>query len=72
MGIILLSIFALTTFYETSLAIPGADDFLTYWYFMIPYSIMEGVMGGFIGWYLANLYIGRSKINKTGRVSENE
>jgi hypothetical protein len=51
---IFLSIVALMTFYKSGLSIPGTDDFLTYAYFMIPYSIIQGVMGAFIGWYLAN------------------
>jgi hypothetical protein len=53
-GIILLSILALSTFYKSGLTLPGTDDFLTYDYFMIPYSIIQGVMGGFLGWYIAN------------------
>ena len=51
---ILLSILALQTFYKSDLSIPGVEDFLTYGYFMIPYSIIQGVMGGFIGWYIGN------------------
>ncbi|MFX1555212.1 MAG: hypothetical protein ACFFBV_14905 [Promethearchaeota archaeon] len=53
-SIILLSILAGGTFYKTGLSVPGVDDFLTYGYFMIPYSIIQGVMGGFLGWYIAN------------------
>ncbi|MFX0041137.1 MAG: hypothetical protein ACFFAB_17490 [Candidatus Heimdallarchaeota archaeon] len=53
-SIVLLSILALNTFYKSSLDVPGVDDFLTYGYFMIPYSIIQGVMGGFLGWYIAN------------------
>ena len=51
---ILLSILALCTFYKTGLSEPGTDDFLTFAYFMIPYSIIQGVMGGFLGWYFGN------------------
>ncbi|MHA2393323.1 MAG: hypothetical protein ACXAEX_15385 [Promethearchaeota archaeon] len=50
---ILLSILALETFYKENLTVPGFDHFLTYGYFLIPYSIIQGVMGGFIGWYIA-------------------
>lgn len=53
-SIILLSILAGATFYKTGLSVPGVDDFLTHGYFMIPYSIIQGVMGGFLGWYIAN------------------
>ncbi len=53
-SIILLSILAVSTFYKTGLLVPGVDDFLTYGYFMIPYGIIQGVMGGFLGWYIAN------------------
>ncbi|MFX1323310.1 MAG: hypothetical protein ACFE8N_00020 [Promethearchaeota archaeon] len=51
---VLLSILALETSYKTNLSVPGIDHFLTYGYFMIPYSIIQGVMGGFLGWYIAN------------------
>ncbi|MFW9968946.1 MAG: hypothetical protein ACFFDF_02015 [Candidatus Odinarchaeota archaeon] len=53
-SILLLSILALTSFYKSNLSVPGIDDFLTYGYFLIPYSIIQGLMGGFIGWYIAN------------------
>ncbi len=53
-SIILLSILALTTLYKSGLNVPGTDDFLTYNYFLIPYSIIQGVIGGFLGWYIAN------------------
>ncbi|MFX1490320.1 MAG: hypothetical protein ACFFBI_14310 [Promethearchaeota archaeon] len=56
---IILSIVALTTFYKKSLSISEIDDFLTYGYFLIPYSIIQGVMGGFIGWYLADYLLER-------------
>jgi hypothetical protein len=49
---VLLSILALQTFYKPMG--PEVEHFLTYGYFMIPYSIIQGVMGGFIGWYIAN------------------
>lgn len=53
-SIILLSILALETLYKTSLDIPDVDHFLTYGYFLIPYSIVQGVMGSLLGWYIAN------------------
>jgi hypothetical protein len=62
-SIILLSILALTTFYKSGLSIPGTDDFLTYDYFMIPYSIIQGIMGAFLGWYIAN-YLLNKKMQK--------
>ncbi|MFW9902449.1 MAG: hypothetical protein ACFFDY_14375, partial [Candidatus Thorarchaeota archaeon] len=55
-SIILLSILALTTLYKSGLDVPGTDDFLTYDYFLIPYSIIQGVMGGFLGWCIANYF----------------
>ena len=58
---ILLSILALSTFYKTGLSEPGTADFLTFAYFMIPYSIIQGVMGAFLGWYIAN-YMLKNKI----------
>jgi len=57
--IILLSILALMTLYKEGLTIPGTDDFLTYGYFLIPFSIIQGVMGAFIGWYAANYLLDR-------------
>jgi hypothetical protein len=62
LGIILLSILALTTFYKSSLSIPGTDDFLTYYYFMIPYSIIQGIMGAFLGWYVANYLLNKKML----------
>jgi hypothetical protein len=59
-----LSILALMTFYKSGLSVPGIDDFLTYSYFMIPYSVIQGVMGAFIGWYLANYLIERNNHNQ--------
>ncbi|MFW9773946.1 MAG: hypothetical protein ACFFEO_17475 [Candidatus Thorarchaeota archaeon] len=49
---ILLSILALETLYKPTS--PEVEHFLTYGYFMIPYSIIQGIMGGFMGWYIAN------------------
>jgi hypothetical protein len=48
---VLLSLIA-GTFYKDK--VPGVDNFLTYGYFLIPYSIIQGVMGAFVGWYIAN------------------
>ncbi|MFW9819369.1 MAG: hypothetical protein ACFFE5_07145, partial [Candidatus Thorarchaeota archaeon] len=61
---ILLSILALMTFYRSGLSVPGTADFLTYSYFMIPYSVIQGVMGAFIGSYLANYLIERINHNE--------
>jgi hypothetical protein len=61
---ILLSILALMTFYKSGLSVPGTADFLTYNYFMIPYAIIQGVMGAFIGWYLANYLIEKDNYNQ--------
>ncbi|MFW9828112.1 MAG: hypothetical protein ACFFEY_10995 [Candidatus Thorarchaeota archaeon] len=66
-SIILLSILALCTSYKSSLLVPDIDDFLTYAYFLIPYSIMQGIMGAFIGWYTAKYYLKRKNYNKNKR-----
>ncbi|MFX1420519.1 MAG: hypothetical protein ACFE9N_16600 [Promethearchaeota archaeon] len=66
-SIVLLSIIAVSTFYKSGLSVPGVDDFLTYGYFMIPYSIIQGVMGAFIGWYIANHFLERNKYNENAR-----
>jgi len=50
---ILLSVLALENIYKSPLEVSGMEHFLTYGYFLIPYSIIQGVMGGFIGWYIA-------------------
>ncbi|MFX1456909.1 MAG: hypothetical protein ACFFDB_16155 [Promethearchaeota archaeon] len=52
--ILLLSILALMTLYKPTASVPNSDNFLTYAYFLIPYSIIQGVMGAFLGWYTAN------------------
>jgi hypothetical protein len=31
---------------------------------MIPYSIIQGVMGALIGWYLANYLLGKTNHNE--------
>jgi hypothetical protein len=58
-SIIILSIIALENFYKSAIEVPGFEHFLTYDYFLIPYSIIQGVMGGFLGWYLANVILER-------------
>ncbi|MFX1493079.1 MAG: hypothetical protein ACFFBZ_02225 [Promethearchaeota archaeon] len=63
---ILLSIVS-GSFYKSGFSVPGVDDFLTYGYFLIPYSIIQGVMGGFIGWYIAN-YILKNRIQKENSI----
>jgi len=68
-SIILLSILAGATFYKTGLSVPGVDDFLTHGYFMIPYSIIQGVMGGFLGWYIAN-YLCEKGIQRKNLIME--
>ena len=55
------------SFYKSGFSVPGVDDFLTYGYFLIPYSIIQGVMGGFIGWYIAN-YILKNRIQKENSI----
>ncbi|MFW9825953.1 MAG: hypothetical protein ACFFE4_23640, partial [Candidatus Thorarchaeota archaeon] len=62
--IILLSILALIALYKPTASIPGSDNFLTYSYFLIPYSIIQGVMGAFLGWYASNLLLQRKFNNK--------
>ncbi|MHA1885231.1 MAG: hypothetical protein ACW96S_09290 [Promethearchaeota archaeon] len=60
---ILLSILALETFYKSDLSAPGVDNFLTYGYFLIPYSIIQGGMGAFMGWYAARYLLKRNILN---------
>jgi hypothetical protein len=55
------------SFYKSGFSVPGVDDFLTYGYFLIPYSIIQGVMGGFIGWYIAN-YILKNRNQKENSI----
>ena len=50
-------------FYKSGFSVPGVDDFLTYGYFLMPYSIIQGVIGGFIGWYIANSIL-KNRIQK--------
>ena len=55
--LIVLSIIPLQLFYIPS---PGVSkDFLTYWYFLIPYGIIQGVIGAYAG-----LTLGRRKTNR--------
>lgn len=55
------------SFYKSGFSVPGVDDFLTYAYFLIPYSIIQGVMGGFIGWYIANSIL-KNRIQKENSI----
>ena len=57
----MLSILALETIYKTGVSVPGVDGFRTYEYFMIPYSVIQGVIGGFMGWYIANHLLERRR-----------
>jgi len=66
-SIVLLSILALETFYKSDLSVPGLDHFLTYGYFIIPYSIIQGVMGGLLGWYVANSML-KNRIQKENSI----
>jgi hypothetical protein len=50
--ILVLTILPLKTFYHTP-AIPPAKDYLTYWYFLIPFGIIQGAIGAMAGTYLA-------------------
>ena len=55
--LIVLSIIPLKLFYIPS---PGVSkDFLTYWYFLIPYGIIQGAIGAYAG-----LTLGKRKRNK--------
>ncbi|MFX1287695.1 MAG: hypothetical protein ACFFFY_03925 [Promethearchaeota archaeon] len=56
-SIIVLSIIALENFYKPAVEVLGLEHFLTYDYFLIPYSIVQGVMGGLLGWYAANVIL---------------
>ena len=58
-SIIILSIIALENFYKSAMEVPGFEHFLTYDYFLIPYTVVQGVMGGFLGWYVANVILER-------------
>jgi hypothetical protein len=49
--LIVLSIIPLKLFYVPGPE--GAKDFLTYWYFLIPFGIIQGVMGAYTGYNLA-------------------
>ncbi|NVM16629.1 MAG: hypothetical protein HWN80_02865 [Candidatus Lokiarchaeota archaeon] len=40
-------------------------NFLTYDYFLIPYAIIQGVMGGIIGWYAAKHLLERKSHKMT-------
>jgi hypothetical protein len=63
---VLLSILS-GSFYKSGFSVPGVDDFLTYAYFLIPYSIIQGVMGGLIGWYAANSIL-KNRIQKENSI----
>ena len=49
--LIVLSIIPLKLFYVPGPE--GARDFLTYWYFLIPYGLIQGAIGAYLGMYLA-------------------
>jgi hypothetical protein len=49
--LIVLSIIPLKLFYVPGPE--GAKDFLTYWYFLIPFGIIQGVIGAYTGYNLA-------------------
>ncbi len=50
---ILVSIIPLEFFY---ISVPGVTkDFLTYWYFLIPFAVVQSAIGAFTGFNLANM-----------------
>lgn len=52
LSLILLSIIPLKLFYIP--APTGTKNFLTFWYFLIPYGIIQGIIGSYTGYSLAN------------------
>ena len=50
---IALSIIPLVWFYVPEPAVEGARTFLTYWYFLIPFALIQGVIGAYAGMNLA-------------------
>jgi len=53
LGVILISIIPLKLFYLPT--DPGTKSFLTYWYYLIPFSLIQGIMGAILGYFLATL-----------------
>lgn len=48
-----ISILPLSTFYNTGIiGVTGIETYLTYWYFLIPFGIIEGVLGALLGMFL--------------------
>ncbi|MBN1330305.1 MAG: hypothetical protein JXA54_12600 [Candidatus Heimdallarchaeota archaeon] len=61
LGIILISIIPLKLFYLPTP--PGTRGFLTYWYYFIPYSLIQGMMGAILGYFLSTLNWRKNKEN---------
>lgn len=67
-----LSLLALLTFYNPPLDPSTAKSLLDYWYFLFPYGIIQSIIGGYSGYYLAlEIRKKEQKENKKIRDEEN-
>ncbi|NHJ86276.1 MAG: hypothetical protein FK734_12505 [Asgard group archaeon] len=60
---ILFSFLALKTFYVPVEPSDGAIGYMTYWYFMIPFALIEGVIGAYAGMQIAHSIKPQEKSN---------
>ena len=60
--VIVLSIIPLKLFYVPSPE--GTKSFLTYWYFLVPYGIIQGVIGAYAGMTLGKQNEKKIEINQ--------
>lgn len=67
-----ISILPLSTFYNEGLTdVSGFDTYLTYWYFLIPFGIIEGVFGAILGMFFGQkLRLRKTTLEKLDREKE--
>jgi hypothetical protein len=55
-ALIFLSVLALNLFYvEPAIPVEGSRDYLLDNWFLIPFSLIQGILGGLLGYFLANI-----------------
>lgn len=59
---LMINIIPLKLFYIESTPVEGAKDYLLDGYFLIPLAIIEGVIGAYVGYYLAKDIKSKKKI----------
>jgi hypothetical protein len=70
LGLLIISLIPLSFFYKETIFTTAYDTYVTYWYFLFPFGIIEGIIGAYAGKHIGQEIRKRTKKNAEQKIDE--